>query len=700
MTRPLRVLCALCLAAAAALGQTPGEPAQLLQALSDQLAAGRHAEALVTARRAAEALPGNPAVWYNLAGLEELHGDRAAALAALQQAVLVGFDDFRFADQDADLGALRDDPGYHELREAWAAGLAARRRERSVTLEAGTWSDPIPLVDRQGGLDPPRAEARLRVTGEGLEVELTAEGRPVGLLPPWRGGSGLLLTVLLPEDPRTGEGRLFGEFGLGMADGVPAGALHLGERWQRLSELTPKFRRDPTSGRLQLSFAVPWTVCDPIHPLVDRDLELNLVWLRAGGDAPPGRAAWIADPAAGRADRPWRRGIPLPVRWTAATDPAVAGRLADRVVRDGVITLEPLVAVGTPGEAILNLRDRDATLRRSETWKLTPDGPLAQRADTLRVDLVPGSARLGVTAGAATWETEILILPRGWEAEAAATLARAPAREQPSLRYRLEAVAQALDRRLARENPAALATTVDELTDLLAEVVERGTSLPAGGSYLAVVDDGTSSPERLCSLCLPAGWRRGDPVRVLLLLARAPGQEQQAVLLAPRLLAERAGGDRDPAPLVTAVAHLGPGHEAAAARREAEQLLDWLRDFVAVDTIHLAGVDLLAATALELAAARPAAVAGVLAITGFGFTPYPELNPGALPAALDTLPADLPAGWIWFPDEQRPDDQAAALRQALRTHGLDLVPERAVAGGLDFSQAWTRAVVWASERGR
>lgn len=674
----------------------------LLRTLGEQLAAGRYAEALATARRCSEVVPGNLGVWYNLAGLEEHQGRRGAALAALRRAVIVGFDDFRFADQDQDLGRLREDPAYGELRDAWAAGLASRAQERQLETVADVWSPVFELVDRSAGLDPPTAGARLRVTRDHLELEILAELRPLSTRPPWSGGTGLLVTVLVPEDPDTGEGRLFVEFGVGMADGVPAGAVLAAGQWRRLSELTPKLRRDPDSGRLRVTFAIPWAVCGTLHPLVDPEIGVNLTWIR-GGDGEGGRAAWLEDPAAGRADRPWRRGIPVRIRWTVDAGPAVCGRLVDHVVRQGTIELAPLAAVagraGDPVSADLVVRDRDGALRLRDTWTLTGDGAVRSRSARLAPELTAGSARLGVTVETATWETSLVVLPLGWEAATADRITAAPQRERPSLRYRLDAVTQALAARHPRQESAAIGATMDELEHLLADVASRGTSLPAGGPYLAVAPAAAGAVGGLCSLALPDGWRRGDPVRALLLLARAPGQEQQAVLLASRLLAERSAGGRAAEPLIVAVAHLGATHEPAEALHEADRLLDWLREFVAVDAVHVAGIDLLAATTLELAAARSDAVAGVLLITGLNFIPYPDLAPGTLPPDWKDLPTDLPVGWYWFPDEQRPGDQAAILQEALRRSGQSLEPSRPVAGGLDFSQAWSRAVIWASERG-
>jgi hypothetical protein len=56
----------------------------------------------------------------------------------------------------------------------------------------------------------------------------------------------------------------------------------------------------------------------------------------------------------------------------------------------------------------------------------------------------------------------------------------------------------------------------------------------------------------------------------------------------------------------------------------------------------------------------------------------------------------MPVGWFWFPDEQTAGDQAVSVREALAARGVRVAPAAPVGGGLDATQAWTRAVLWAA----
>lgn len=679
------------------------DPDALRRTLQNQLLAGRYADALDTARRCSEAVPGNAAVWYNLAGLESQFGSAVASVAAFEHAVTLGFDDFRHAAADTDLGHVRTTTTFERLRVAWADGLAVRRRERALTLPAATWSDSIDLPDRIGGLTAPQATLRLRADADGLEVDVLLGDAELPPIAPWQpGGAGIFAAVVLPSDPATGEGDVAFDFGFGWQNHLPAGAVRIGERWQLLAELSPKMRLDHDTNRLRLTCRIPWNACGTLHPLIDRPLGINVVYVRPGTDGVES-AAWIGDPGLGRAQRAWRRSIPVTVTWRRQTQPVVIARLADRVDTGDTATLAPLAAVvqtAAPAEVHLVVRDRHGTMIHDSRHGLA--GTAGLRQDTVRIALptAAGSARIGASIGVggrralASWETTVAVVPADWRQRTTNRIVAAPSEEQPSLQLRFDAILATLANRQPREDAAALAATVDELEELLARIDKHGTSMPAGGPFLAVSPGSDLVPPIRCDLALPRGWRPGQPVRVVAVLARAPGAERRAVERAPVLLAERAEPGDAPA-IVLAVPHLSINHDPARARATVEHVVSWLREFLRCDTVHLVGVDLLAATVLEVAASNPQDLAGILMVTGVNFVPYPHSTATDLAARFATIPRGLPAGWIWFPDEQRPGDQAAILRQVLMTHGLDLRPDSPVPGGLGFDQAWTRALAWA-----
>ena len=71
-----------------------------------------HRRALQVDLKLAQLLPTSPLVFYNLACSHALTGQILESLAALKQAVAVGFNDFDHLEQDADLEAVRQHPEF------------------------------------------------------------------------------------------------------------------------------------------------------------------------------------------------------------------------------------------------------------------------------------------------------------------------------------------------------------------------------------------------------------------------------------------------------------------------------------------------------------------------------------------------------------------------------------------------------------
>ena len=76
---------------------------------------GRIADGLRMDRRLVRLQPSNPTAHYNLACSLALTRRRADALRELRRALDLGYDDFRWMQQDPDLASLRDDPEFRAL---------------------------------------------------------------------------------------------------------------------------------------------------------------------------------------------------------------------------------------------------------------------------------------------------------------------------------------------------------------------------------------------------------------------------------------------------------------------------------------------------------------------------------------------------------------------------------------------------------
>lgn len=83
---------------------------------------GRYAEGLAVDRKLVELQPEDSGARYNLACSLALVGECALALAALEEAVRLGYDDREHLLNDLDLASLREEPRFRELLAALARG--------------------------------------------------------------------------------------------------------------------------------------------------------------------------------------------------------------------------------------------------------------------------------------------------------------------------------------------------------------------------------------------------------------------------------------------------------------------------------------------------------------------------------------------------------------------------------------------------
>jgi tetratricopeptide (TPR) repeat protein len=101
-------------------GVTRRDPSyvEALQVLGDHYTQrGRFDHSLTVDKRLSQLEPANPLVFYNLACSYSLNGDLAEAAEALEQALLLGYRDFKWLARDPDLRRLRKHPVYRSIRD-------------------------------------------------------------------------------------------------------------------------------------------------------------------------------------------------------------------------------------------------------------------------------------------------------------------------------------------------------------------------------------------------------------------------------------------------------------------------------------------------------------------------------------------------------------------------------------------------------
>lgn len=78
---------------------------------------GKFGRSLEVDRMLTQLEPRNPLVFYNLACSYSLNGDISQSASALDQALLLGYRDFKWLARDPDLRALRKHPAFRSIRQ-------------------------------------------------------------------------------------------------------------------------------------------------------------------------------------------------------------------------------------------------------------------------------------------------------------------------------------------------------------------------------------------------------------------------------------------------------------------------------------------------------------------------------------------------------------------------------------------------------
>lgn len=138
--RPFAVLLGL-LAGAVTVSAQGVDAGALMRAALQKAQAGDYPAALETMQEAIALRPAHPAYLYNLACLQNLAGDREAALTTLQQ--LAAFGIYTPAAQDSDLASLATEPAFQTL----TAQFESNRRPRGQVDTAFTLADQTGLIE-------------------------------------------------------------------------------------------------------------------------------------------------------------------------------------------------------------------------------------------------------------------------------------------------------------------------------------------------------------------------------------------------------------------------------------------------------------------------------------------------------------------------------------------------------------------------
>jgi hypothetical protein len=573
--------------------------------------AGRIDEAREHLRAYLADQPTDGTMYYNLACFDLLLDERDQAMVDLENALANGYSNFRLIEVDRSMAPLRHDPRFQALVETYEAALRDTFEARAITIEAGYPLRGIPL--RSADPAPSiRADLDLSYDRDALSVTLTVHDPDHdNTRLPWDGGSGVLVNLIRPISHDDYESRRYHALGFGCDDGEPRGYFvsHDGVVVMRpLAETRPVISRqgDTTTYRI----AIDWDVFSPYAPPLDQDMGLNVFYLGSGTAGHRSVLSLMAEDRLSFEPEPWRRYVPISFWTSDRSRPVVRGRIYDRMVESGEVSVEFAMwsLSEGPGEYRLDLVDA-----RGE--RVTDPAPLVRGFDgfeglnlfddsydlgalpdgTYRLELaLDGPDGLPLTYGETFTRFDEKTLDRLNE-----RIYRMAGEEVQILRYQLFVLARDLNRRHPQEDASHLLRDHDRISALVDICEAGGSCLPASGVVAGgfAVDKMT---QRLCALYVPPGHHELASPHLLVVLPPRPGLETS-------LAAELGAALSDRPDVVVAVpqSHGITGLALTKASEHTELAVKWARDLFGAEDVTLVGLASGADAALAVSLARP-----------------------------------------------------------------------------------------------
>jgi hypothetical protein len=656
---------------------------------------------------------------YNLACEASLAGQNQAALEHFRQAVQAGFDDFRFAMADSELTGLTTSSPFQDLLTAHQSGLILLSSEKGMGLRNNEWTAWVDLESRRAPKGD-RAALRLKWETQALVFEVKLEGNPAlsfaneGQLP-WLGGPTIMFILAIEDGTSPFESANTIPFVFGKKSKSGIGAILLDQQlgWQTVGELTPDISFQDKGRTGIISGTIPWQGLHPHHPLVDNPLGLNVAVSNPDNATDP--FVLFHDPQLLLAEAKIHRFVPLAFDLNTLAEESMVGRLNRSILSGDPLDVDLVLFSSEKGTGNLKTNFLD-----SQGQSVLPTGEIVGT-----LDLVPGVNRHSLSADfrsltmgsytvtvelelpsqtSLTWSSNVLNLGQSWLEDFQQRIGTLRPLDQPTALFYLETIAQAIDSLPDRRHPGSVTSSLRELDTFVTAGNSSDSILPDSGVFLlARASDDGKTP--LCSLYFPKGYRQSANLEPVVFWTDAPHTEKQFVNRLAQLYeaqenAAHFAPTRDGSFPVYIIPHQ-PDRPSGTLAEEVADLnscLNWAREYFQVQEVALAGLNSAGGAVLQLAQDHPQGLSRLLVFAGSRLAPWPELDAQTLSEKLTPVPAGHPPiSWLDFFRETGSSGQGKMLLSVLRDSGYDLELVKKVDGGLNWTQANDRLVLWAEK---
>jgi|GEM_PF-2938344 len=558
--------------------------------------------------------PGDGTMLYNLACFDLVLADNEQALVDLERALAAGYTNFRLIDNDKDLGPLREDPRFTEMVAAYEQRFRQEFQERTLVLAEGYESRNIELWPNDaaaGDETAPTAQADAKFTAGGIQITLrTDDARVDDSAPPWLGGSGVLVNLVLPLSPDDYESRRYHSYGFGALQGRPTAALvgrHGEILLQDTPELAPKITRQGETATYEIT--IPWHRFEPYAPPLDQELGLNVFYVAAGKDAGRQTLSLMPESRLSFELNPWRRYVPVYFDTSDRSQPALHGRLYERLIEKDTVDIQLALWSATVGSGSCRLWITGADGTPWTKARITDEPFIEDDLNFLNYSLdvtalEPGAYLLNVEFTGPDGVT----LPRrypfsrfrpDWISSLNLRVHELPSAEKSILKYHLYSLAQDLDRRHPQDEPGIVGDVYRLLVQRIAQCEATGSCLPESGYFVGGFAE-DQKHQRYCAMYLPVGYREFAEPRLLVVTPPQPGSEEALA----RAVGEALATD-DQTIVIVPQSNGYSGLTGSRAARNTELAITWSQELFGAGPVHLVGLGSGADAALELSLKRP-----------------------------------------------------------------------------------------------
>ena len=194
--------------------------------------------------------PHDATMYYNLTCLDLFLKDTDAALLDLEQALENGYSNFRLIESDRDLILLHETPQFTEMVTRFENDFRQVFQASTLFLDEGIRTEGVFLEPHDSGANPspaPKPEVSLEFNSDELSITVDVSDASYNdTAPPWKGGCGVLVNLVLPLSLDEYESKRYFSFGFFAENGVPEAALvakHGEVLLQPVPELKPAITR-------------------------------------------------------------------------------------------------------------------------------------------------------------------------------------------------------------------------------------------------------------------------------------------------------------------------------------------------------------------------------------------------------------------------------------------------------------------------